>query len=155
MHGLTIWCSVHSSVHDLNYMVAYPIGCDKPEIGDLVHHVAPNLNKDWSYLGYELLEAKNSNIIQQIEGNIKGDVTECANKLFERWLKLGYPNTTWNRIIAALEKINLNALAQDISSKLLPAAGSYYKIISKNKTECAIAICIAIATGCTKNKFMF
>ena len=100
--------------------IIYPIGYAEPRMRDLLNHVVPSLNEKWSHLGYELLEAKDSDIIKEIEGNIQGNVKLCAQNLFEKWLELGYKDTTWNKVIEALKTIKMVTLAQKIAKKLLP-----------------------------------
>ena len=85
-------------------------------------HVVPRLNRKWSDLGYQLLDEEHVHIIETISAT-HGDVTQCAEQLFIRWLKLGYDDRyTWDEIIRALKEIGLITLAHEIKKKLSPGS---------------------------------
>ena len=103
-----------------SYLVYDPAGHESPTMPDLLKHVIPSINDNWRYLAYELLEPKHSStVVPQIEGNIKGDVKQSTERLFNEWLKLG-EDTSWKKLIKAIYTINLIALSQEIAKKLLP-----------------------------------
>ena len=52
-----------------------------------------------------------------IEANYN-DVRVRCREMFDKWLQVD-PKATWNQLIDALEKINLNALAQKIREDVL------------------------------------
>ena len=104
-----------------------PIGDDRPTMVDLINHVVPCLHSNWKTFGYQLLENKDTYIIGEIAGNIQGNVKSSAETLFDRWLRLGYANTTWNYVIDCLRMEKLFTDAKRIEEMLL--SGSYYSLL--------------------------
>ena len=98
------------------------LGCTRPDIRDINSHVAPNIPAEkWKDLGLELL---NGNIVEL--GNIEADVqgtNQRVIKIFEKWL--AKHNATWSELIAVLEKIHLNYLADNIGKNFLSITGKF------------------------------
>ena len=103
----------------------YYLGCTRPDIRDLNSHVTPNIPAEkWKDLGLELL---NGNIVEL--SNIEADIqrtNQRVNKIFEKWLTKH--DATWNELIAALEKVHLTYLADNVTKNLLSITGKYIYI---------------------------
>ena len=105
------------------YVYVYVLlGCAHPDIRDLNGHVTPNIPAEkWKDLGLELL---NGNFVEL--GNIEADVqgtNQRVNKIFEKWL--AKHDATWSELIAALEKIHLTYLANNIRKTFLSITGKF------------------------------
>ena len=64
-----------------------------------------------------MLENKYVHDLTVIEANYN-DVRIRCREMFDKWLQVD-PKANWNQLIDALEKINLNALAQKIREDVL------------------------------------
>lgn len=93
-------------------------------------HVVPYLHEDWVNFGYQLLEDRHANIIDEILADIHGDVKKCSETLLRRWLKLDYADTTWNKLLNTLQIIERFALAHQIADKLLPGIQKLQRCMS-------------------------
>ena len=69
----------------------------------------------WKDLGVELLDAGSDDALNIISNS--NDVIKCCSAMFQLWLDR-QPNASWRQLIEALEKLQLNYLANDIKSKL-------------------------------------
>ena len=91
------------------------IGTDCPDLRDLYTHVVPRVADKWRDLGIRILPVNQLDIIA---ANYPNDVERCCKSMFELWLKTKPNATTWDQLIDALFKCNLNALAENIKDKL-------------------------------------
>ena len=107
-----------------NIGIFYFVGYDHPTAKDINTHVIPHIPADkWEDLGYELLDADNATIEL---GHIKASNSETRQRckaMFETWLLSR--SSTWNELIAALEKVQLTYLADNIKKYLPPITGKW------------------------------
>ena len=95
---------------------------------DLIKYVVPCLHKEWENFGYQLL---NDNDAKKVI--TKGDVQRSARSLLEKWLGLGYDDTTWSKIIKCLMQVELIADADNIRKMLLPGI-----------LACLVYVCVCV-----------
>lgn len=95
-------------------------GGDRPTLRDLNTHVVQSIAPKWRDLGIML--GISHEILKDIEVKCHGsDQTEFCRKLLIKWLQI-HTNPSWNQLIGALKGIECDALAKDISSKILAGA---------------------------------
>lgn len=70
----------------------------------------------WKDLGIELLGVESSDALDVLKNN-NSDVMSCCSAMFQLWLER-QPTATWSQLIQALRQLQLNSLADQISSKL-------------------------------------
>ena len=90
------------------------VGMAKLTIKPLNYYILNTvIAKHWKDLGTELLNEEYLHELTIIEAKHNSDVKKCCNAMFDYWLQVDY-KANWNQLISALEKINLNVLAQKI-----------------------------------------
>lgn len=68
----------------------------------------------WYDLGLQLLEECNSvKILNEIEHDCVSNANRRCTKMFEQWLSQ-QPNASWDQLLGALNKINMNSAAEQI-----------------------------------------
>ena len=98
----------------------YSLGSSHPNIRDLNTSVTPYIPAEkWKDLGFELLNGSDVEL-NNIEADIQG-TNQRVIKMFEKWLTRR--DATWNELIAALEKIHLTHLADNLRKKFLSSTG--------------------------------
>ena len=102
-------------LYNYNYMHT---GTDRPTLKLLNSHVRNKVGSEWYYLGEELLCYEHSEKLNIIKQDHPGDVKMCITKMFKTWLDVDN-EATWNNLIAALEQIDKNALAENIRRNIL------------------------------------
>ena len=86
---------------------------------------------EWYDLGLELLDSKNEKVLDIIETNHKIEgVQICCRKMFDEWLKSD--NVSWDKLVAALRKINQHHAASEIEK------------LFKSQTTCMITVCVVV-----------
>ena len=77
----------------------------------------PYAKVEWFSLGLQLLDPKYENELKTIEAaDVKNDVATSCMKMFSKWLETD-ELSSWDKLIKALEKVQLNSLARDIKIK--------------------------------------
>ena len=88
----------------------------------MIEHVIPQIPADkWKDLGTLLLKG-NTAELSHIKDNAS-TIQERLSLLFEKWLRECHAEASWDRLIYALEKIQLNHLAQTLKAMLKKTAG--------------------------------
>lgn len=99
----------------------YCLGSSRPDIRDLNTYVTPNIPAEkWKDLGIELLKDSSMDL-NDVEADTQG-TSQRINKMFEKWLTRR--DATWNELIAALERIHLTYLADNIRKNFLSRTGN-------------------------------
>ena len=70
----------------------------------------------WYELGLELVD--DNNILQLITADHGNDTRTCCRKMFEKWLER-IPGASWNRLVAALNKIGMKNAANIVSEQFI------------------------------------
>ena len=98
------------------------IGSDHPKANDIYNHVVPKIPADkWEDLGCELLGGDNAAIeLSHIKAS-NPDTRQRCKAMFEKWLLSR--SATWNKLIAALENVELTFLADNVKNHLLTITG--------------------------------
>ena len=97
----------------------YSVGTEKPTIKSLNCYILNTIIANhWKDLGTELLKEENVHELTTIEKNHHNDVKICCREMFDYWLQVDC-NANWNQLITALDKINLNTLAQKIKKGIV------------------------------------
>ena len=95
---------------------------DRPDIRDLTRHIIPQIHAEkWEDLGVQLLSGNTAEL-----SHIKEDATTTHKRftvLFEKWLR--ECDAKWDGLINALEKVQLNYLAQKLREMLKKAPGIF------------------------------
>ena len=108
-------------MYEVVFMCSF-IGSDHPEAKHLNSRVVPYIPADkWEDLGYELLDGDNVAIKL---GHIKASNPETIQRckaVFKEWLLRR--SATWNELIAALEKVELTFLADNVRKHLSTITG--------------------------------
>ena len=87
----------------------------------------------WYELGVQLLDDAATGVLDVIEADHPNDATTCCNEMFKKWLKMQH-DACWSQLIMALNKIGLNAIADDIN-KLIKNGKRYMFVLNcSNKT---------------------
>ena len=89
---------------------------NRPTIPDLNKHATPFIAAYWYKLGLELLDSQQRKSLKEIEKT--GNVYRCCIRMFSEWLNTSH-NATWNQLIEATRRIDLEDIANDIQSSLL------------------------------------
>ena len=99
---------------------------DRPSKQDLSTHIVPSVAYIWKALGNALLPC---DLVEReelciIEANNPGNVKECCEEMFDKWLKAD-KDASWRQLIKALQQpgVELNYLADDIKNKLQKRGG--------------------------------
>jgi len=66
----------------------------------------------WYDIGLELLDS-DTTALEIIKKNNQNDQEECCTGMFNKWLE-SKPDASWNQLITALRKIELNTAASNI-----------------------------------------
>ena len=90
-------------------------GKDKPTIRLLMKYNT-EMAPQWSYLGIQLLEAKDSKL-DVIQRDHSGDIERCCTEMLKFWLNVDL-NASWDKLIIALKQIKLNKLAENIEKDI-------------------------------------
>lgn len=100
------------------YLAIYEtVGSNCPDLKDLVIHVTPAIADKWNVLGLVLLDSKYADHLKTIEANHHDVQTRCL-KMFDKWLNTD-TMASWDKMIEALEKIQMNIAARRIRQLLL------------------------------------
>ena len=86
---------------------------------DLYDHVAGNVAKYWKEFGIQLLRSDQTNELDIIATNYPQDDVRCCNCVLEKWLETS-PAATWDQLIKALKRIQLDCFASELEQKLEP-----------------------------------
>ena len=81
---------------------------------DLSRHVIPLVNIGWYNLGLELLDPRYEGSLNIIERENSDIETRCR-KMLNKWLET-CSTASWDKVIDALRRINLNDAASNIES---------------------------------------
>ena len=73
----------------------------------------------WRDLGIALMEQRSASKLDVIKINNK-DVMQCCSAMFNLW-RQRHPKANWNQLIRALKEVELDALAVEIETLLLPS----------------------------------
>ena len=98
-------------------------GCDRPALNLLNKYVIEDVSFKWHNLGLELLEQEDEETLNVIKMNYANDVNECCKEMFKLWLRK-CRTATWDQLIQALRKINLNNMAAAIEGMLMDTASA-------------------------------
>ena len=94
------------------------LGSDKPTVRLLNMHVRDKVAPKWFELGMQLLSSKQSEKLNIIRQDHPADTNTCCTEMFRHWLDVD-TEASWNKLIAALEQIGYNALAEIIRINVL------------------------------------
>ena len=89
------------------------MGVGTPTIKLLNIHVRDKVAPKWFDLGVQLLSAEQSEELDTIRQDYPADTNMCCTEMFKHWLNVD-TEASWNKLIAALEQIDYNALAEKI-----------------------------------------
>ena len=108
-----------TTVYDLQLHVYVNcfIGTDRPTPRLFNKYVRDDIAPKWEDLGNEFLDDKKQSILEIIAEN-KPDVQHRCTELFNHWLSVDV-NTSWDKLIKALEIINQKNLAENIRRIIL------------------------------------
>ena len=93
-------------------------GTDTPTISLLNIHVRDKVAPSWYDLGVQLLSCGQSEKLDVIKQNYPTDADMCCTEMFKHWLDVDN-EASWNKLIAALEQIGQNVLAENIRRNVL------------------------------------
>ena len=102
----------------LTAAMLYHKGTDRPTLKLLNSHVRDKVAPKWYDLGLQLLSSEQSVKLDIIRENHLADIRKCCIELFKYWLDVD-TDASWNKLIAALEQIEQNALAENIRRNVL------------------------------------
>ena len=94
------------------------VGSDKPTIKLLNMHVRVKVAPIWFDLGVQLLSTEQSEKLNIIRQDYPADTNMCCTEMFKYWLEVD-TEASWNKLIAALEQIDHNALAEIIRRNVI------------------------------------
>ena len=89
----------------------------KPSMKDLCKHVVTKVASKWNFLGYTLLNEKQSAKINNIKSNHR-DNEQCCIEMFAQWLESD-PNANWYDLVEALKSIDLQAVAANLEKMFI------------------------------------
>ena len=98
------------------------VGANKPTLRSLMKYrdkIAPH----WRDLGIELLQEKDTDKLNIIRTNYPNKVEDCCDELFRYWFAVD-TEANWDKLISALERIDLNATAAKIREDI--SIGIFY-----------------------------
>ena len=98
-------------------MIFLCVGTDKPTVKLLNIYVKDKVTPKWYDLGVQLLSTEQSCKLDIIKLDHPNDTTMCCTEMFKYWLDVDV-DASWNKLIAALEQIDQNTLAKNISSNV-------------------------------------
>lgn len=105
-------------------MIVYILtGSDRPALKFLNKHVRKDVSSKWHDLGLELLEPEDEERLNEIEANSPKDASNCCKEMFQLWLRK-CSDATWDRLIQALEEVELKTLAVKVKKMLSPVLRS-------------------------------
>ena len=107
MYGLTLTATMF-----------YHKGTVRPTLKLLNSHVRDKVAPKWDDLGVQLLSSEQSVKLNIIKKDHPADNTMCCRELFKYWLDVD-TDASWNKLIAALEMIGENVLAENIRKNVL------------------------------------
>jgi len=85
---------------------------DPPELKYL-NMYALRIGKDWYDLGLQLLDKDGPDILDEIRENYFRDLKTCCTEMLKNWTR-NKTDASWKTLIAALKKIGLKVLADEI-----------------------------------------
>jgi len=90
------------------------ISDDRPELKNLknIMRCEEGVVTKWYDIGLELLDS-NTAALEIIKENNQNDPEKCCTGMFNKWLE-SKPDASWNQLIIALRKIELNTAASNI-----------------------------------------
>jgi len=92
----------------------------RPTIRCLDRHIIPLVAAKWYDLSLELLDVEQERSLQIIDE--QGDTLSCCREMFRMWLEMS--NTaTWNQLMEAARRHNLNDAVRTIEQLCLPTGG--------------------------------
>ena len=109
-------------VYSDSYGNCFFVGQTRPAMRDLRHVIPLVAAEQWYYLGLELLDPKYESLLNIIESDCKHDAQMCCRKMFSKWLETDV-TPTWDKLIAAVRKVDLNNVASSIESLLQGESG--------------------------------
>ena len=77
----------------------------------------------WYELGVQLLDDDSTGVLDVIKADHPNNVTACCNEMLTKWLDMQH-DASWSQLVTALNKIGLNAIADDIN-KLIKSGKRY------------------------------
>ena len=89
------------------------IGADVPKMSELHDHVMDAVASDWFHLGIVLDSQFDK--LKIIRRDHHGDIKESCTAMLKHWLDVD-KTASWDKLIAALESIQHNALAEKIKA---------------------------------------
>ena len=75
--------------------------------------MVPLVTGQWYDLGLQLLDPKDSHVLDTIEADTKNDSKTCCRKMFSKWLNKDL-SASWDKLIEALITIGLSDVARSI-----------------------------------------
>ena len=90
----------------------------RPTLRDIDAHVIPRICTNWFSLGLQLLDPKYKKDLIIIEADARNDAATSCRKMFSKWLNTD-ELCSWDKLIKALEILNLNDVANGIEQLLL------------------------------------
>ena len=104
-------------IYNCMFMLTVCIGTDKPTSRLFNRYVRDDIASKWEDLGVVLLNNEQQSMLKIIAEN-KPDVQHRCTELFNHWLSVDV-NTSWDKLIKALEIINQKNLAENIRRIIL------------------------------------
>ena len=89
------------------------IGSDVPKMSELHDHVMDAVASHWLDLGIELDSQFDK--LEIIERDHHRDLKECCTAMLKHWLDVD-KTVSWDKLIAALKRMQHNALAEKIKA---------------------------------------
>ena len=81
----------------------------------------------------QLLDDGATGVLDIIKTNHPNDVTTCCNEMFKRWLEMQH-DASWSQLIMALNKVGLNAIADDINKLIKNGMRFMFVLSCSSKT---------------------
>ena len=107
-------------------------GTDKPTLKLFIEYVRDEVAPKWYDFGIQLLQDEYIAKLNNIAHN-HSKIEECCNAMFSLWLEID-PEASWDRLIEALSKIGLKALAVNIKENLLQGTLMYLSCVTNRAT---------------------
>ena len=88
---------------------------------DLYVHVVGSVAENWKDVGVQLLRPDQTYQLGIIETNYPQDAVRCCKCVLEKWLETSQRGiATWDQLIKALKRIQLDHFASELEQRLKP-----------------------------------
>ena len=93
---------------------------DRPtmqQLSEVMRNEHTAIATKWYELGLELVDS--NRILKVIKADHPNDVNICCRSMFDKWLDIT-PDASWDKLITALNNVEMNAAAEVISRLFKP-----------------------------------